>query len=121
MSTTLTNYRKVKQEFPDVILLWRIGDFYEAFEADARQFSEACDVALVSRVLKGSERVERVAMAGVPYHSMNQYVNRLTAAGRKVALVEYTEKRDSKEARVRYSDSTPPDALVVLAVVPGEV
>jgi DNA mismatch repair protein MutS len=86
MDTPLRHqYLRIKRRFPDAILMFRLGDFYETFDDDARIVSEVCDIVLTSRpVSKG----KRVPMAGVPHHAVETYVAKLLAAGHKVAMCD---------------------------------
>lgn len=78
-------YLQIKRRFPDTILLFRLGDFYETFEADAEIAAEVLDIVLTGRDLgKGV----RVPMAGIPHHAAETYIARLVAAGHKVAICE---------------------------------
>lgn len=78
-------YLQIKQRFPDTILLFRIGDFYETFEQDAETAARLLDITLTSREMgKGV----RVPLAGIPYHAADPYIARLVAAGQKVAVCE---------------------------------
>ena len=78
-------YLRIKREYPETILLFRLGDFYETFDEDARIVSEVCDIVLTSRPV-GKD--ERVPLAGVPYHAVEGYIARLVNAGHRVAIVE---------------------------------
>ncbi|HHX42917.1 MAG TPA: DNA mismatch repair protein MutS [Chloroflexi bacterium] len=78
-------YLQIKRQHPDAIVFFRLGDFYETFDADAQIAARELDVVLTSRnVAKG----QRVPMAGVPYHAAEGYVARLIAKGYKVAICE---------------------------------
>ena len=78
-------YLKVKQRYPDAIVLFRLGDFYETFDDDARVASRELDVVLTSREMgKG----QRVPMAGIPHHALDNYLARLINRGHKVAICE---------------------------------
>ncbi|NPA05925.1 MAG: DNA mismatch repair protein MutS [Chloroflexi bacterium] len=78
-------YLELKRQYPDAILFFRLGDFYETFDEDAHIVSRELDITLTSRnVAKGV----RVPMAGVPYHAVDGYLARLLAKGYKVALAE---------------------------------
>lgn len=78
-------YLQIKKQYPDTIVLFRLGDFYETFDEDAKIISKACDIVLTSRpVGKG----QRVPLAGVPYHAVEGYIAKLIKAGHKVAIVE---------------------------------
>ena len=85
-------YLKIKQEHPDAILLFRMGDFYETFDDDARLAAEELDIALTSREMgKG----QRVPLAGIPYHALDSYLARLVRRGHKVAICEQVGDRSS--------------------------
>jgi DNA mismatch repair protein MutS len=78
-------YLQIKRRFPDTILLFRLGDFYETFEQDAEIATGILDIVLTGRDLgKG----HRVPMAGIPHHAAESYIARLVAAGHKVAVCE---------------------------------
>ncbi len=86
MSTPMRRqYLRIKKEYPDAIVFFRLGDFYETFDEDAKIVAQVCDIVLTSRpVGKG----KRVPLAGVPYHSAEGYIAKLIQAGHKVAIVE---------------------------------
>ncbi len=78
-------YLQIKRRYPDAIVLFRLGDFYETFDEDAKVVSKVCDIVLTSRpVGKG----QRVPLAGVPYHAVEGYIAKLIKAGYKVAIAE---------------------------------
>jgi DNA mismatch repair protein MutS len=78
-------YLQIKRQYPNAIVLFRLGDFYETFDEDAQIVADVCDIALTSRPVGKNQRVP---LAGVPYHSADAYIARLVAAGHKVAIVE---------------------------------
>src|SRR5438477_6655189 len=92
-------YRLIKKKYPDAIVFFRLGDFYETFEDDAAIVAQVCDVVLTRRAFaKG----ENMPMAGVPYHSAEGYIARLIAAGYKVAVAEQMEQpRGDEETQAR--------------------
>jgi len=78
-------YLRVKQRYPEAIVFFRLGDFYETFDEDARVASRELDVVLTSRELgKG----QRVPMAGIPHHALDNYLAKLINRGHKVAICE---------------------------------
>jgi len=78
-------YLQIKQSYPDAILFFRLGDFYETFDEDAKITARELDLVLTSRpVGKG----QRVPLAGIPYHAVEGYVARLIDKGYKVAICE---------------------------------
>ncbi|HXO59904.1 MAG TPA: hypothetical protein VN834_08885, partial [Candidatus Acidoferrum sp.] len=94
----LDQYQRVKQEYPDAIVLFRLGDFYETFEEDAERAAPLLGITLTSRELgKG----HRVPMAGVPYHAYESYVGRLLKAGLRVALCDQVEDAAAARGLVR--------------------
>jgi len=74
----------MKAQYPDAILFFRLGDFYEMFDEDAHTVVRELDLTLTAR----KERGEKIPMAGVPHHAAEQYIARLIAKGYKVALCE---------------------------------
>lgn len=89
----LQQYFRVKAEHPGVLLAMRVGDFYEFYGQDAVTAATALEITLTGRDDGG----ERVAMAGVPHHSVEKYLARLVAQGFKVALCDQLE--DPKKAK----------------------
>lgn len=80
-------YLAIKKQFPETIVFFRLGDFYETFDDDALIVSEVCQIVLTAREM-GNGR--RIPLAGVPYHAADNYLARLVQAGHKVAIVEQT-------------------------------
>jgi DNA mismatch repair protein MutS len=76
----MAQYRRIKDEFSDSIVFFRLGDFYEMFDADAREASSLLDLTLTQRA--------GVPMCGIPYHAAPSYISRLLDAGKKVAICE---------------------------------
>ena len=78
-------YLRIKKEHPDALLLFRMGDFYETFDEDARLAARELEIALTSREMgKG----QRVPLAGIPYHALESYLARLIRKGHRVAICE---------------------------------
>lgn len=84
----MQQYIQVKTKYPDAILLFRVGDFYETFGEDAVKASRALGITLTSRNNGGLD----IELAGFPYHSMDVYLPRLVRAGYRVAICEQMEK-----------------------------
>lgn len=78
-------YLSLKDQYEDCILFFRLGDFYETFDDDAKTVARVCDVVLTSRPVGNDVRVP---LAGVPYHSVDTYLAKLVEAGYKVAVAE---------------------------------
>jgi len=86
----MEQYYQIKSEYPDCILFFRLGDFYEMFEDDAKLGSEILDITLTSR----SKGENAIPMAGIPYHSAENYIAKLCSKGHKVAICEQTSSPD---------------------------
>ena len=84
-------YQEIKQEHEDCLLFFRLGDFYEMFNDDAKVASRELDLALTTRDRNVEDPDERTPMCGVPYHSAEAYIGRLIAKGYKVAICEQME------------------------------
>ena len=103
-------YLGVKRQHQDEILLFRMGDFYETFDDDARVISRELEIALTSREFgKG----QRVPLAGIPYHALESYLAKLIKKGYKVAICEQTSDPATSRGIV--------DREVVRVVTPGTV
>ena len=83
-------YNAIKEANQDCILFFRLGDFYEMFDEDARLAARELDLTLTTRD-RGKPQEEQTPMCGVPYHSVDAYIARLVAKGYKVAICEQTE------------------------------
>ncbi len=101
-------YRELKTSSPDAILLYRLGDFYETFDDDAKLVAEKLGVTLTHRPFatpKGSKNKkqdqQRCAMAGIPYHAVERYVGQLVAAGYRVAIAEQISETPSSKSDTR--------------------
>jgi DNA mismatch repair protein MutS len=99
ITPAMRQYLEAKEQVPDALLLFRMGDFYEVFFEDAEVAAPLMEIALTSRSSKGSEN--RIPMCGVPYHALNTYVSRLLKAGRKVAICEQMEDPSKAKGIVR--------------------
>ena len=92
----MAQYIKIKREYQNYLLFYRMGDFYELFLDDAVEASKALDIALTKR---GKVEGENIPMCGVPFHAYESYLAKLIRLGYKVAICEQTE--DPKEAKKR--------------------
>ena len=84
----MTHYLEIKEKYPDAIVFYRLGDFYEMFFDDAIIASKALDIVLTAR---NSGAKDKIPMCGVPHHAASNYILRLTQKGYKVAIVEQLE------------------------------
>ncbi len=103
-------YLRIKRRYPQAIVFFRLGDFYETFDEDAKVVSEELDIVLTSRELgKGN----RVPLAGIPYHALDNYLARLVNHGHKVAICEQMTQPGETKGLV--------EREVVRVVTPGTV
>lgn len=100
ISPGMVQYLEIKKAYPDYLLFYRMGDFYELFFDDAVKASEALNIALTKR---GKIKNENIPMCGVPFHAYEAYLAKLIKSGYKVAICEQME--DPAEARKRGSKS----------------
>jgi len=108
LTPMMRQYRRVKETCGDAILMFRLGDFYEMFEEDARIASEILDLTLTKKPVGGGKTVP---LAGIPYHALNNYLFKLTRAGHRVAICEQTEDPKKTKTLVKRE--------VVRTVTPG--
>lgn len=88
----MQQYLRVKLEFPDTLVFYRMGDFYELFFEDAKRAARLLDITLTQR---GSSAGEPIAMAGVPFHAVDGYLAKLIRAGESVAICEQISAQNS--------------------------
>ena len=88
LTPMLRQYTEIKQEHPDVILMFRLGDFYEMFGEDAKIAAKELEITLTSR---DAGQTGRMPMCGVPYHSVDRYIARLISKGYRVAVCDQVE------------------------------
>ncbi|MCS7164763.1 MAG: DNA mismatch repair protein MutS [Candidatus Calescibacterium sp.] len=91
-------YLQLKEKVKDAILLFRVGDFYETYFEDAKIFSEINSVVLTKRTLPDGKTIP---MAGVPFHSVDNYIRNLLNAGYKVAIAEQLEEASASKGLVK--------------------
>ena len=94
MTPMLRQYLEIKEQHPDTILFYRMGDFYEMFFEDAETSSRVLGITLTSR---SKNDTNKVPMCGVPYHAISSYLGKMVKAGYRVAICEQTE--DPKQAK----------------------
>ncbi|MBE2194551.1 MAG: DNA mismatch repair protein MutS [Anaerolinea sp.] len=95
LSPMRQQYLDIKAQYPDKILLFRLGDFYEAFDADAEIVARELDIVLTARSNKGG----KIPMAGVPHHSVDSYIARLVERGYHVVVADQMEPPGKKLVR----------------------
>src|SRR2546429_4480310 len=81
----MQQYLRIKSQHPDMLLFYRMGDFYELFYDDARRAAALLDITLTTR---GQSAGEPIPMAGVPFHAVDSYLARLVRKGESVAICE---------------------------------
>ncbi|HTP66423.1 MAG TPA: DNA mismatch repair protein MutS [Geobacteraceae bacterium] len=111
LTPMMRQYLEIKADYPDTVLFFRMGDFYEMFLDDAVKASRILDIALTSRN-KGADGAD-VPLCGVPYHSVNPYIAKMIEAGEKVAICEQVEDPKTAKGIVK--------RRVVKVVTPGLV
>jgi DNA mismatch repair protein MutS len=105
LTPMMRQYRELKQRFPDYLLLFRLGDFYELFFEDAVEGARLLQITLTSR--------QDAPMAGIPHHALESYLARLVRAGRKIALSEQLEAPGKGKKLLRRD--------VVRVITPGTI
>jgi DNA mismatch repair protein MutS len=103
-------YLQIKKQYPDAIVLFRLGDFYETFDEDAKITSRELEIVLTSREMG---RGNKVPLAGIPYHALDNYLGKLINRGYKVAICEQMTKPGDTRGLV--------EREVVRLVTPGTV
>lgn len=78
---TLTYFKQLKQQYPDAVILFRMGGFYQTFEEDAQKLAN--DLGIIV-----TKRKDGVRMAGFPHHALDTYLPRLVRCGNRVAIVD---------------------------------
>lgn len=109
MTPARRQYLDIKRRFPNTIVFFRMGDFYETFDEDARIVAKELEIVLTSR----PHGADRVPLAGFPYHALQNHLRRLVSRGYKVAICEQTE--DPKKAKKLVQRD------VVRVVTPGTI
>ncbi|MDC0344702.1 DNA mismatch repair protein MutS [Alphaproteobacteria bacterium] len=109
----MRQFLEIKAQYPDALLFYRMGDFYELFFEDAEIAAKALDISLTKR---GKHQGKEIPMCGVPFHACDSYLSKLIRAGHRVAICEQTES--PAEAKKR-GHGTVVNRDVVRLVTPG--
>src|SRR5690606_29682555 len=104
----MAQYLRLKADYPETLLLYRMGDFYEVFYADAEKAARLLDITLTQR---GQSAGQPVLMAGVPFHALETYLARLIKLGESVAICEQIGEPGASKG--------PIERKVVRVVTPG--
>jgi len=106
----MQQYLRIKSDYPDILLFFRMGDFYELFYDDARRAAKLLDITLTTR---GQSAGQPIPMAGVPYHAVDGYLARLIKKGESIAICEQVGNPNESKG--------PVERKVVRIVTPGTV
>ncbi|WP_173401953.1 DNA mismatch repair protein MutS [Candidatus Ishikawella capsulata] len=106
----IQQYLSIKSSYPEILLFYRMGDFYELFYEDAKKVSELLDIALTTR---GNSAGNPIPMAGIPYHALDNYLNKLMQLGESVAICEQIGETSKCRSLV--------ERKVVRIVTPGTI
>jgi len=106
----IRQYLEIKEKYPDMLVFFRLGDFYELFFNDAIVASKELEIVLTGR---DAGAKERVPMCGVPYHSVTSYIDKLTQKGYKIVIVEQTSDPNDTKGIV--------EREVVRIITPGTI
>ncbi len=112
MTPMKQQYYEIKEQYPDCMLFFRLGDFYEMFDEDARRASRELELTLTTRD-RGKAEEDQTPMCGVPFHSAEAYIGRLIQKGYKVAICEQLEDPSLAKGLVRRD--------VIRVITPGTV
>ncbi|HPP29894.1 MAG TPA: DNA mismatch repair protein MutS [bacterium] len=124
----LKQYNEIKKKYPEYILFFRLGDFYEMFYEDAKVASPILEVVLTSRSAGSSGKVP---MCGIPYHAADSYISKLIKAGYKVAICEQVEDPSKAKGIVKrdvvrlitsgtFIDESSPESRYIAAIYPDK-
>ncbi|MBC7784777.1 MAG: DNA mismatch repair protein MutS, partial [Burkholderiales bacterium] len=98
LTPAMKQYVQFKQQYPDYVLFFRMGDFYEMFWEDAKTAHRVMGVTLTTR---SRDSAEPIPMAGVPFHAVESYLRKMIAAGYRVAICEQTEDASAAKGVIR--------------------
>src|SRR4030042_6555381 len=110
LTPMVKQYLEVKEKYPDAILFYRMGDFYEMFFKDAVIASKILDITLTSR---DKNKEDSIPLCGIPYHAASSYIQKLVDQGYKVAICEQMEEASKAKGIVRRE--------VIRVITPGMV
>ena len=111
LTPMMQHYIEVKEQYPHAVMLYRLGDFFEAFFEDAELISRELELVLTGR--DGGKVIGRIAMAGIPHHALDRYANQLVEKGYSIAVCDQMEAASEAQGLVRRE--------VVRVITPGTV
>ena len=116
LTPSMRQYLEVKGDYPDCLVFYQMGDFYELFFADAETAAAALNITLTKRGKVGGEDIP---MCGVPLHAVDGYLTRLIQQGHRIAICEQTETPAEAKQAKKTSTKQPLNRQVVRVVTPG--
>jgi DNA mismatch repair protein MutS len=99
LTPMMQHYIEMKEQYPHAVMLYRLGDFFEAFFEDAELISRELELVLTGR--DGGKTVGRIAMAGIPHHALDRYANQLVEKGYSIAVCDQMEAASEAQGLVR--------------------
>ena len=99
LTPMMQHYIEMKEQYPHTVMLYRLGDFFEAFFEDAELISRELELVLTGR--DGGKTVGRIAMAGIPHHALDRYANQLVEKGYSIAICDQMEAASEAQGLVR--------------------
>ena len=99
LTPMMQHYIEMKQQYPHALMLYRLGDFFEAFFEDAELISRELELVLTGR--DGGKAIGRIAMAGIPHHALDRYANQLVEKGYSIAVCDQMESAAEAQGLVR--------------------
>ena len=103
MNTLMRQYREARERHPDMLLLFRVGDFYECFDADATRAARELGLTLTTR--------DKVTMAGFPHHALEKHLRKLRQAGHRVAICDQVDPHNDPHRREATRVVTPGEVV----------
>ncbi|ELS33019.1 MULTISPECIES: DNA mismatch repair protein MutS [Pseudanabaena] len=99
LTPMMLHYIEMKEQYPHAVMLYRLGDFFEAFFEDAELISRELELVLTGR--DGGKAIGRIAMAGIPHHALDRYANQLVEKGYSIAVCDQMEAASEAQGLVR--------------------
>ncbi|MCA6589995.1 MAG: DNA mismatch repair protein MutS [Pseudanabaena sp. M109S1SP1A06QC] len=99
LTPMMLHYIEMKEQYPHAVMLYRLGDFFEAFFEDAELISRELELVLTGR--DGGKTIGRIAMAGIPHHALDRYANQLVEKGYSIAVCDQMETASEAQGLVR--------------------
>lgn len=97
LSPMLKQFYELKSNYPDAILLFRTGDFYEAYKEDAKKVSNILDITLTKSIIQKDYEVNTIELISFPFYALDTYLPKLIRAGKRIAICEQLEDPNTKK------------------------